>query len=175
MTDSTAAVAPLTGRTAWARNLEAPLRSFLRTETGGAAILLAATLAALVWANVDSSSYTACGTRSCSIHIGGSGISLTLRQWVNSGLMTFFFLVVALEARREFDLGELRDRRRLALPVVAGARRDADPGRDLPRIQRGQELSPRLGNRDVDRHGVRARDARAGRPPLSRRACARSS
>ena len=33
--------------------------------------------------------------------------------------MTFFFLVVALEARREFDLGELRDRRRLALPAVA--------------------------------------------------------
>ena len=34
--------------------------------------------------------------------------------------MTFFFLVVGLEARREFDLGELRDRRRLVLPVAAG-------------------------------------------------------
>jgi Na+/H+ antiporter NhaA len=40
---------------------------------------------------------------------------------VNSGLMTFFFFVVGLEARREFDLGELRERRRFALPVVAGA------------------------------------------------------
>ena len=34
--------------------------------------------------------------------------------------MTFFFLVVGLEARREFDLGELRDRRRLILPAAAG-------------------------------------------------------
>ena len=34
--------------------------------------------------------------------------------------MTLFFFVVGLEARREFDLGELRDRRRLVLPFVAG-------------------------------------------------------
>jgi len=38
---------------------------------------------------------------------------------VNSGLMTFFFFVVGLEARREFDLGDLRERRRVALPMVA--------------------------------------------------------
>ena len=34
--------------------------------------------------------------------------------------MTFFFFVVGLEARREFDLGELRERRRVALPLLAG-------------------------------------------------------
>ena len=45
------------GRTAWARNLQTPLREFLRTETGGAAVLLGATVAALVWVNVDASSY----------------------------------------------------------------------------------------------------------------------
>jgi Na+/H+ antiporter NhaA len=55
-----------------------------------------------------------------SIEVGGSGVSLDLRGWINSGLMTFFFFVVGLEARREFDLGELRERRRLALPVLAG-------------------------------------------------------
>ena len=49
--------APFSGRTAWARSLETPLREFLRTETGGAAVLLAATVAALVWVNVDASSY----------------------------------------------------------------------------------------------------------------------
>ena len=38
----------------------------------------------------------------------------------NSGLLTLFFLVVGLEARREFDLGDLRERRRFALPFVAG-------------------------------------------------------
>ena len=47
-----------------------------------------------------------------SIHVGGAGVSLDLREWVNSGLMTFFFFVVGLEARREFDMGELRERRR---------------------------------------------------------------
>ena len=36
---------------------------------------------------------------------------MDLRQWVSEGLMTFFFLVVGLEARREFDMGALRERR----------------------------------------------------------------
>jgi Na+/H+ antiporter NhaA len=49
-----------------------------------------------------------------------SGVSLTLREWFNSGLMTFFFFIIGLEARREFDMGELRERRRVALPLLAG-------------------------------------------------------
>jgi Na+/H+ antiporter NhaA len=55
-----------------------------------------------------------------SIHLDGWGISQDLRHWLNNGLMTFFFFVVGLEARREFDMGELRERRRLALPLAAG-------------------------------------------------------
>jgi Na+/H+ antiporter NhaA len=108
------------GRTAWARSLQTPLREFLNTETGGAAVLLAATIAALVWVNVHSSSYDSFWETTLSIDLGSRGISLDLREWVNSGLMTFFFFVVGLEARREFDLGELRERRRFALPVLAG-------------------------------------------------------
>src|SRR6266404_230820 len=106
------------GRTAWARSLPTPLREFLRTETGGAAVLLAAAVAALAWVNIDGSSYDSLWGTMLSIDLGGSGVALDLREWVNSGLMTFFFLVVGLEARREFDLGELRERRRLALPLV---------------------------------------------------------
>jgi Na+/H+ antiporter NhaA len=116
---ATEASTSFTGRTAWARNLEEPLRLFLRTETGGAAILLAASVIALVWVNVDGDSYTSVWRTVLSVRVGGGGVSLPLRQWVNQGLMSFFFLVVALEARWEFDLGELRDRRRLALPAVA--------------------------------------------------------
>jgi Na+/H+ antiporter NhaA len=100
--------------------LETPLREYLRTETGGAAVLLAAAVAALVWVNVDASSYDSFWGATLSIDIGGSGVALDLRHWVNSGLMTFFFFVVGLEARREFDLGELRERRRFALPLLAG-------------------------------------------------------
>jgi Na+/H+ antiporter NhaA len=107
------------GRTAWARSLETPLSSFLRTETGSATVLLGAALAALVWANVDSASYGSVWGTDLSIRIGDAGISQSLGHWVNSGLMTFFFFVVGLEARREFDLGELRERRMVTLPVVA--------------------------------------------------------
>ena len=113
------AAAPLAGRTAWARHLAAPVRDYLRTETGGALVLLAATLAALVWANVDHASYESVWTTTLSVRLGGAGVSLDLRQWVNEGLMALFFFVVGLEARREFDLGELRERRRIALPVLA--------------------------------------------------------
>jgi len=95
------------------------VREFLRTETGGAAVLVAATVLALVWVNVDRSSYDTVWTTKLSILVGGSGVSQNLRHWVNEGLMAFFFLIVGLEARREFDLGELRDRRRLALPAAA--------------------------------------------------------
>jgi Na+/H+ antiporter NhaA len=111
---------PFTGRTAWARSLETPLREFLRTETGGAAVLLAAAVAALVWVNVHASSYDSLWGTRLSIDLGGAGVALDLRHWVNSGLMTFFFFVIGLEARREFDLGELRERRRFALPLLAG-------------------------------------------------------
>jgi Na+/H+ antiporter NhaA len=95
------------------------LREFLRTETGGGAVLLAAAVAALVWVNVDASSYDSFWGTVLSIDVGDAGISLDLREWVNTGLMTLFFFVVGLEARREFDLGELRERRRFALPLLA--------------------------------------------------------
>jgi Na+/H+ antiporter NhaA len=108
------------GTTAWARGLETPLRRFLRTETGSAAILLAATIAALAWANADPAGYDAWWRTELSVRAGHAELALDLRGWVNSGLMAFFFLVAGLEARREFDMGELRERRRLTLPVVAG-------------------------------------------------------
>src|SRR4051794_22731503 len=110
----------LSGRTAWARNLAAPVRDYLSTETGGAAVLLAATIAALLWANSPwRDSYESFWTTELSIHLGGSSIAMDLRAWVNQGLMTLFFLVVGLEAKRELDLGQLRERSRIAIPVVA--------------------------------------------------------
>ncbi len=109
------------GRTAWVRSLQTPLRVFLRTETASAAALVGAIAAAMIWVNVDPGSYTHVWERThLSITIGSAGIDHTLRYWVNSGLMTLFFFVIGLEARREFDMGELRERARAALPVVAG-------------------------------------------------------
>jgi Na+/H+ antiporter NhaA len=106
------------GRTAWARNLAAPVRDFLSTETGGGFALFAAGVVALIWANV-SSSYDSLWHTTLKIQIAGGGVSMDLRHWINEGLMTLFFLVIGLEAKRELDLGELRERRRLAVPVFA--------------------------------------------------------
>src|SRR3984885_9205529 len=107
------------GRTAWARNLAAPVRSFLSTEEGGAIVMLGAAIVALVWANAPGwHSYESLWTTQLSIRVGSAGIGTDLRHWVNEGLMTLFFLVVGLEAKRQLDLGELRERRRLAIPVV---------------------------------------------------------
>ncbi|MBQ1015628.1 Na+/H+ antiporter NhaA, partial [Micromonospora sp. M51] len=109
-----------TSRTAWQGRINAPLRRFLRTETGGARVVLIAALAALGWANLHVSSYESVWGTSLSIQLGGWTVSHDLRTWINSGLMTFFFLVAGLELRREFDIGELRERRRLALPMLVG-------------------------------------------------------
>jgi Na+/H+ antiporter NhaA len=120
MSLSSPTAAPFRERTAWARNIAAPVRDFLNTESGSAIVLLAATVAALLWANSPwSSSYESVWTTKLSIQLGGDGISLDLREWVNQGLMTLFFLVVGLEAKRELDLGALRERQRLALPLLA--------------------------------------------------------
>ncbi|MGY5030798.1 Na+/H+ antiporter NhaA [Streptomyces sp. 900116325] len=97
-----------------------PLRAFLATESGSAAVLLAATVAALVWANVAPVGYASFWETHLSVTVGSAGVSLDLREWVNSGLMTFFFFVIGLEARREFDTGELRERQRVMLPLAAG-------------------------------------------------------
>lgn len=108
------------GRTAWARNLAAPVRDFLSTESGGASVMIVATVAALVWANSPAAhSYTSVWATPLSIRVGGHVVSASLRSWINQGLMTLFFLVVGLEAKRQLDLGELRERRRLAVPAVA--------------------------------------------------------
>jgi Na+/H+ antiporter NhaA len=120
VSDEAASSTRLGGRTLWGRGVAAPVRAFLRTESGSSGVLAAAILAALIWANLDVASYDAVWRTDFSIRLGSAGVSMDLRTWINSGLMTLFFLVVGLEARREFDLGDLRDRSRFVLPCVAG-------------------------------------------------------
>jgi Na+/H+ antiporter NhaA len=109
-------------RTAWTPGFTAPIRDFLRRESGGAVVLLGATLVALAWANSPwPDSYESVWNTPLLIRLAGSEISLELREWIDQGLMTFFFLVVGLEARRELDLGALRERRRLTIVLIAAA------------------------------------------------------
>jgi Na+/H+ antiporter NhaA len=97
-----------------------PLRAFLRTESGSAGVLVAAVVLALAWANALPAAYDAFWSWVVSVRVGPLAASLDLRGWVDNGLMTLFFLVVGLEARRELDLGDLREHRRLILPAAVG-------------------------------------------------------
>jgi Na+/H+ antiporter NhaA len=101
--------------------LSGPLNRFLRTESAGASMLLAAALIALVWANSGwSEAYFRLLHTGAAVHIGSAQISMDLQHWVNDGLMALFFFVIGLEVRREISMGELSDRRRVMVPIAAG-------------------------------------------------------
>jgi len=92
---------------------------FVSVEALSGLVLLGAAVCALVWANVDASSYTEVWGHEVTIGVGDASISLSLAHWINDTLMTLFFFVVGLEIKRELVEGELRDRRNAVLPVVA--------------------------------------------------------
>lgn len=91
---------------------------FLRIETVGGSILLAATAIALIWANSPiGESYRSLAQTEigpASLHL-----NLTVAAWTSDALLAVFFLVAGLELKRELTVGELGDARRAALPVVA--------------------------------------------------------
>ena len=106
--------------TPWTDRSERSLRTFLATETGSAGVLLAATLVALIWANSPlSGAYDDLWSAHLTIDLAGASIDEDLRHWVNDGLMALFFYVIGLEIRREWAMGELRDRRTAAVPAIA--------------------------------------------------------
>jgi Na+/H+ antiporter NhaA len=98
-----------------------PLRSFIRTEAGSAGLLVLAAVVALVWANSPwSGAYESLWHTVLEVRWGSGGISMSLHEWVNDGLMVVFFFVIGLEVRREFAVGELTERRRIVVPLIAG-------------------------------------------------------
>src|SRR5680860_741664 len=95
------------------------LRRFISQESGSAALLLAATVLALVWANSPwSQGLEDLWLTTASLGVGEAAIDLDLRHWVNDAAMAIFFLVVGLEITREISSGELRDRRSVAVPAL---------------------------------------------------------
>ncbi|WP_353829250.1 Na+/H+ antiporter NhaA [Agromyces sp. SYSU T0242] len=90
------------------------------SDRAAAALLLAGTLLAILWANSPwGSTYEAFWETELDIGIGQLQFHATLHEVVNDVLMTFFFFVVGLEVKREFTIGELTDRSRAIVPVVA--------------------------------------------------------
>lgn len=91
---------------------------FLKSEaTGGIALVVAAALA-VVWANLGDTYFSFWHTE-LSVGFGDLSISEDLQHWINDGLMTLFFFVVALEIKRELAIGELSNRKAATMPVLA--------------------------------------------------------
>jgi NhaA family Na+:H+ antiporter len=97
-----------------------PLRDFLRTESAGGILLVAATVVALLWANLLDS-YDRFWDTPAVVSLDDHALELTLRYVVNDALMAIFFLVVGLEIKRELTTGHLAGRRQATLPVLAAA------------------------------------------------------
>ena len=99
---------------------------FMRLEAAGGIALVISAVIALIWVNVHGHSYHLVWDH----HFGDFGVSLFgelfaidehLTGWVNDALMVIFFFVVGMEIKRELVVGELRDPRRAALPILAAA------------------------------------------------------
>jgi NhaA family Na+:H+ antiporter len=106
----------LLGRGSWPET--ARIADVLRKETVGGALLLAAAVAALVWAN---SPWSAAYFHLGEVRVGPQALHLhlTLVAWASDGLLAIFFFVAGLELKREFVAGDLRDPARAAVPVAA--------------------------------------------------------
>ncbi|HCJ49076.1 MAG TPA: Na+/H+ antiporter NhaA [Microbacterium sp.] len=85
----------------------------------GALLLLLATAAAIVWANVSSGTYHGFWETHMTAGLGDLQLDFTLHALVNDALMAIFFFTVGLEVRREFAIGELTNWSRAVVPVVA--------------------------------------------------------
>ncbi len=111
--------------TAMATESPARIRGFIsRLARGpealrGAFVLITATIAALVWANLPGYSYQTFWHLPLGFELGGFRFELSLQHWINDAVMAVFFAHVTLEVRREIELGELRDWRRASVPVIA--------------------------------------------------------
>ena len=110
----------LAGTASSLTRLPAVLRSFLRDESIAGKLVISFAVLAIVVANSPLSSYyESLWKLTLQIGVGDFVLSQDLRHWVNEGLMAIFFLVVGLEIKRELVTGELRDRKKAALPVAA--------------------------------------------------------
>ncbi|OYN87667.1 Na+/H+ antiporter NhaA [Parenemella sanctibonifatiensis] len=103
-------------RSRWHRLLNA-----LRVESVGGALLLAATVAAMIIANVAPETYASLKEIHLGRDFGPLHLDLSLAHWAADGLLAIFFFMVGLELKQEFVAGDLRDPRRALVPMVAAA------------------------------------------------------
>ncbi|CAM3075742.1 Na+/H+ antiporter NhaA [Skermania piniformis] len=117
---------------------------YLRTETAGGVLLLVAAAVALGLANSPLSDWYHQLAESVPLDLPSWHIELTVAEWTKDGLLTVFFFVAGLELKRELVVGELADRKRALLPVVAACGGVVVPaliaaavGAGVPQMDRG--------------------------------------
>ena len=98
------------------------IREFLRLQSAGGIVLMAAAAIALVIANTPAGGlYQALLETPVEVRIGALRLAKPLVLWINDGLMAVFFFVVGLELKREVMEGELANPAQIVLPALAAA------------------------------------------------------
>ena len=96
-----------------------PLKRFLHIESTSGIVLLVATILALLLANSSvAEDFLALWKKMFGFRIGEFQMNYSFQHWINDFLMAIFFFVIGLEVKRELVLGELRDIKRAALPII---------------------------------------------------------
>ena len=114
------------------------LTDFLRLESAGGILLIGAALLALVCANSPlEEAYETFRDLPVAVQVGELAIAKPLLLWINDGLMAIFFLLVALEIKREALSGQLSSRDQLALPLLCAAAGVAVPAGIFAFVNRG--------------------------------------
>lgn len=98
-----------------------PYQKFLEYEASSGIILIATIIAALIWINLNNSSYIEVWATYFAISIGDFTLSKAIDHWINDLLMALFFLLIGLEVKRELLVGELRDPKKAMLSISAAA------------------------------------------------------
>ncbi len=93
-----------------------PVQEFIHIQGISSVLLLAAAIAALVWAN---SPWRESYHHVWEMQLTLSKLQLPVHEWINDALMAIFFFLVGMEIKHEIVHGELADMRRAALPIFA--------------------------------------------------------
>ena len=120
------------------------LTEFFRLEAAGGVILIAAAVLAMIAANSPlAEAYDAFRDLPVQLRIGELDIAKPLLLWINDGLMAIFFLLVALEIKREALTGQLAGRDRLVLPLVCAVAGVVVPALLFTALNRGDAAAMR--------------------------------
>jgi NhaA family Na+:H+ antiporter len=120
------------------------LSEFFRLEAAGGILLIGAALLALLCANSPLEEFYD-GFRELPVAVvyGTLQIAKPLLLWINDGLMAIFFLLVALEIKRETLSGQLSDREQLLLPMFCAAGGVAVPALLFVAVNHGDAIAMR--------------------------------